>query len=332
MLPSEKRKGADRLAPECSLLERAASSTERRALTSTRSVATSWRREAVFLWYEATWESDVNQVNLWGFYSIGGHVRQLRTLETETAIAQALPILENSVTALHYLLEEDMIKLEHSRIPAAQLLEVLEEFVESIKRLLQPPAQSTMSLLIPTTPDYSVGEYWNNRIHESLTLFENVFRTELNYVHAYEISDKGIFSTTKLMNSADEGLGDAKKRMSKLAISDAQAAGRCLALDLPTACGFHSLRALEAVIVDYIVRKTGAKPTKRDLGEYVRALNDNGADQDVTSTIDQLRRIQRNPLMHPEHELDEPTAIRVFQLCQSAMVACVADMEKQNLF
>jgi hypothetical protein len=267
----------------------------------------------------------VDQINLWGFYSVGGNVRPIGNLTASTRASDALSILAQADLALRFIddNDKDLIELERSLPLARELRDLIKEFTEAVV-----PRESS-----ETPPEYVVGAYYADKFGDKLKSFEAVLRSELAYVHAYGVSDKGILSTTKLIQSAELAIPEAsREHLSTLALSDIQSAGRCLAFDLPTACGFHAIRALEAVTVDYILRKTGQKPTKRDLGAYIDTLKSSGADEDVTSTLDQLRRIRRNPLMHPEDTLDEDTAIRLFQLCVSAITACISDMQKQNLF
>jgi len=113
---------------------------------------------------------------------------------------------------------------------------------------------------------------------------------------------------------------------------DIQQAGKCLAFEMCTATGFHALRALESVMCEYL-RLRDITPTKRDMGEYVRLLVGDGADQGVIAIIDQLRKLYRNPLMHPEDNLETTDeAIGVFQLSTTAIGGLIRDMEKRKLF
>jgi hypothetical protein len=170
-------------------------------------------------------------------------------------------------------------------------------------------------------------------LKEALNAFEIILRNTLSSVPVYQVSPKGILSTDKLVNGSEQMFSKAVlDRLSDIAISDIKAAGRCLAFNLPTSSGFHIIRALEAVVVDYIVRKTGSRPPKRDLGAYVDILRQEHANDDVVFVIDQIRRLHRNPLMHPEDVLDPDHAMDLLLLCRSAINATISDMEVQNVF
>lgn len=76
--------------------------------------------------------------------------------------------------------------------------------------------------------------------------FETVLTAELSTLGVYQVAPKGIFSTPALIDYAENAFGDDVKNVlnntAALAIDDTNQAGRCLALDLPTASGFHIMR------------------------------------------------------------------------------------------
>jgi len=260
----------------------------------------------------------VDSVNLWGFYAIGGQVRRLATLVPTTPLAECHAILFEAEGALNYLLyNENMIPLEDCRSSGNVLWQCISNQLARAK----------------AEPETLLGEALCSELQDALKAFDIILRNSLGSAPAYFVVPKGILSTGKLVNNAEEMLSkNVLSRLSSVAVSDIRASGRCLAFNLPTSVGFHIIRALEAVVVDYIIRKTGAKPTKRDLGAYVATLKTEGANDDVVFVIDQIRRLHRNPLMHPEDILTPDEAIDLFLLCRSAINATVQDMESKHLF
>ena len=260
----------------------------------------------------------LNSVNLWGFYAIGGNIRKLASLQGSAPLAECHAILSDAEIALNFLLyNENMLPLEDCRGSGGELWNQLRAHIQRAN----------------AQPEAPLGEHECAYLQEALKAFDIILRNTLASAPAYFVVPKGILSTSKLVNAAEEMLSKAVlQRLSGTAVSDIRAAGRCLAFNLPTSVGFHILRALEAVVIDYIVRKTGTRPTKRDLGEYVRILKAEGANEDVSFVIDQIRRLHRNPLMHPEDTLTEDESIDLFLLCRSAINATVADMETKHLF
>jgi hypothetical protein len=120
------------------------------------------------------------------------------------------------------------------------------------------------------------------------------------------------------------------------AIFDAKEAGKCLAYQLPSACGFHIFRAVESVLRKYYTHVTAgvAHPKVRALGVYVRALeafnekyekNNPGkpapADPKILASLDQMTKLHRNPLIHPEVALTDEEAIAIIGVARSAVGA-----------
>jgi hypothetical protein len=74
-------------------------------------------------------------------------------------------------------------------------------------------------------------------------------------------------------------------------VYDIQQAGRCLAFNIPTAAGFHILKAVESMIREYHLRLTGKHiaAKSRNRGAYIRDLNNHGADIKVTAYLSHIK-------------------------------------------
>src|SRR6266536_575653 len=165
----------------------------------------------------------VDSVNLWGFYAIGGNVRRLNLLTAETKLVDANIALTDAEIALNYLLYDPaMVPLEECR-GLGNTLWV--HITGQIKRAKE-------------TPDAELGVTAVSNLKESLNAFDIVLRNALAFVPAYCVSQKGILSSQKLVNNADQMFNNSiLKRMSQVAIDDVKSSGRCLAFNLPTATG-----------------------------------------------------------------------------------------------
>jgi len=171
----------------------------------------------------------------------------------------------------------------------------------------------------------------------ALDELEPVLAAEFDAMDTYVISQKGIFNTADLIEQAYRFLpATAAIHLPRQCWVDLKEAGRCLAFDLDTACGFHLMRATEAAIHEYYVTVTGhaIKRKDRNWGAYVRNLNkhikenqDSKADRKLIALIDQIREHHRNVLMHPEESLDPGQALGLFGICQSAMIALARGIE-----
>jgi len=50
----------------------------------------------------------------------------------------------------------------------------------------------------------------------------------------------------------------------------------------------------------------------------------------MVAVLDNIRSLERNPLMHPEDWLDIDDAIGIFTLCQTAVTRLVTDIKKKR--
>ena len=59
-------------------------------------------------------------------------------------------------------------------------------------------------------------------------------------------------------------------------------------------------------------RITGGKPP--NWGKYIEQLKESGVDEKITSMLDNIRTLYRNPIAHPENNLTDSEAIALFGL------------------
>jgi hypothetical protein len=91
------------------------------------------------------------------------------------------------------------------------------------------------------------------------------------------------------------------------AISDLLQGTRCIAFELFTAAGFHLHRANEAVLRRYwdAITKGAPRPASRNVGDYLAEMNkQNVGNEKVKAALKDLKDLHRNPLIHPEHSLE----------------------------
>jgi hypothetical protein len=111
---------------------------------------------------------------------------------------------------------------------------------------------------------------------------------------------------------------------------DIRQAGRCLAFELPTAAGFHIMRATESILRDYYVAHVGKKPKTRNWGKYIADLKTSSANPKTVAVLDQIRTLHRNPTIHPEVVLSGSEAQTLFGIAQSAITAMIEDMPQTS--
>lgn len=122
------------------------------------------------------------------------------------------------------------------------------------------------------------------------------------------------------MNLPEASLGVISDNAKK----DFREAGKCLAFELPTAAGFHAMRATESVLREYYGLVTGKDPAKTDWGTCIQELKNAGANKKVLQVLDQIRDLHRNPLSHPQDFLSLREALGLFDIAKSA-IGAIAD-------
>jgi hypothetical protein len=160
--------------------------------------------------------------------------------------------------------------------------------------------------------------------------FERELREEFNHLYAICLEGQGLFSSYQLVEKI-ESVFSRWDRFTRETKRELEEAGFCLACERYTAAGFHSLRGLEIEVRDYVIVALQAMPKKRDLGHYVEVLKAYGSDQKLIAVLDNVRSLERNPLMHPEDWLDRDAATELFCIVQGALSRLIADMDRKGL-
>jgi hypothetical protein len=175
-----------------------------------------------------------------------------------------------------------------------------------------------------------VGEF--TVLQSLLAEFEVSLEDDLARLPTYLVERVAAYSTDQMIGSAENVFPEKiRKLIPEQARKDFTSAGACLVFDLPTACGFHVYRAADAMLRKYCDH-FDAKPkgSGRDWGRYIQALRDATAEPKpnlrTIELLDSIRALDRNPLVHPEQNLDSDGALMAFDLCKNAICLMVADM------
>jgi hypothetical protein len=141
-------------------------------------------------------------------------------------------------------------------------------------------------------------------------------------LHSYFVTQKGGFDTVSLLAFGENLFPPDLVSKVPEAIFDCREAGKCLAYELPTSCGFHVFRATETVLRKYYLQVSGSKtlPKVRSIGVYLNAMTQKKVgDEKVIFSLRQMADLYRNPLIHPDAVLTQEDAIGVFGLARSAI-------------
>jgi hypothetical protein len=172
------------------------------------------------------------------------------------------------------------------------------------------------------------------KIKTSLSEFETVFAAELPTFDTYIVSKKGIYSTADLVERADMAFDEgARTHLSAEVLSDFRQAGRCLAFELATGAGFHTMRAVEAVVRSYwrlVLEPERIKPP--EMAVCINELRAAKESERLMDILDHIRDLHRNTIMHPEVFLEMKDALRLFDVAKSAISAMadrIGELEEQ---
>jgi hypothetical protein len=156
--------------------------------------------------------------------------------------------------------------------------------------------------------------------------FETVLAAELYNLPTYVVTKKGIYTIDGLLDNTEDMFPEpVRTKLNADVIVEIRQSGMCLAFDIPTACGFHILRATELVLHEYYVNccKPGKLDKLPNWGAYITELK-KSTDSDVKETIAILQQIKdndRNLIMHPERVLSYDDAFRLFEIAKGAIIA-----------
>jgi len=170
-------------------------------------------------------------------------------------------------------------------------------------------------------------------LQKTLNGFTVSLQDELDRLPMFTVMKKGNLSIDSLVEGAAQGYPKSVLELTDEFISnEINQAGKCLAFELPTSCGFHILRAVEIGIKGYVHAATGSLPkvNRRNWGEYISQLEEAECGTDFIDVL-KILKTKRNPLMHPQDNLETDEAISLFCICQAGMEALIGDIRHRSL-
>lgn len=267
----------------------------------------------------------MKRVNLFAFFSLGKALRPIEDIADGATYGDVLMILAMARWEVRSLLSNDVINVRTCRQAALQLIEEISEVVPiDINEAFRQDRDKTASV-----------EWWRvSRLKEATKKFETVLAEELGVLDTYAVAQKGAYSTPELIANADVIIpGSLRIRLPEQTLIDLREAGRCLAFETTTAAAFHTLRAVEAVLVAYLQQVTGkpAPARLRNWGVYLKMLREQpGADVKVIDFLDHVRNSYRNPITHPEAVLSMDEVLVLLGVATGAIVAMAALLPERS--
>jgi hypothetical protein len=164
--------------------------------------------------------------------------------------------------------------------------------------------------------------------------FETALKHGLEGLPTYTVERIGIYDADYLLAKADEAFpADLRPYIPAKTLDDFKKAGACLAFELYTATGFHGFRAVDGSLRSYCSHFTGGLPRQRDWGSFISEIRKIPAGSPrvpntrTVELIDCIRTMDRNPLIHPETDLDALQANTAFDLCRTAITFMALDIK-----
>lgn len=172
-------------------------------------------------------------------------------------------------------------------------------------------------------------------INKLIDEFEKAFDEESEHLGSFLVTQKGIYDTEKLISDASEHFEpEVLKHLPETTIYDFREAGKCLAFECPTACAYHALRGIEAVIVKFykILFKHSTLVGKKRIktpgwNNYVEELKKLSAPPSITERLDEIRK-KRNAVAHPKLIVKLEDAKSWFDLCSGVVPLMAQEIEK----
>jgi len=271
--------------------------------------------------------------NLIALYNIGHAAGQVKGIALHPA---ATPYSVLSACAmlrveLEHLLAEEVLPFEQSRNPAQRLITAIDVIGEECK---QGRSNSPLA-----------GTPMNFELVGTITELEISMNQEMNKMPIYFVTKRRAYSVDALINNAEQVFGVAEVALlNKRTLTDIRQAGRSIAFDLPTAVGFHSVRAVEAVARGYHTIVVGTTlPDGTPLGPLIQALQNKRNALLASKTIDsedllnlaidflsRIKNVYRNPISHPDMTLEPPQAMNVFESAKCAIALMLEDAPKKS--
>ena len=258
----------------------------------------------------------VRPLNVLWFYWVGIAMADLKRslLPTDVRALHLRPVALALKEPLERLVENKTVGLSSSQEDAANLL-------------------SALSFLFPepSAPDGVIGHSVRKMIENAADHFNNTLNVEVAKAHTFIVGPAHGYDMATLIKEGD-GCFAAKTReaMPPKARKDFRQATKCIAFQLWTAAGFHLMRSVEVVVLRYFAIAGFPQPKARNWGVYIDTLKAGKVDDKLVSKLDELRKYDRNELMHPETWLTEETALELFHHVKSVMSALIRDLTKRG--
>lgn len=268
----------------------------------------------------------MNKLNLIMFYHLGGGLRDIIRNKGEKPMGTLIP-LGIALEWLHsFLHQTDKVPFPKTRKAADDLEKYLTALhYEAGLSLSEGEGRSVVTAEVrETTGDLRAT-------------FEREFEHESREINVMSVADRCAYSTTILIERGEDLLPQSvRTSVSDYARNELHEAGKCIAFNVPTAAGFHLVRAVESVLRNYYdaLSSRAARPVNPNgsnapMGKYIDWVQ-KWADAKVILTLRQITSLHRNPITHPEAVLTSEDAVVLVGVVVSAITGMVNDAKSKG--
>jgi hypothetical protein len=229
-------------------------------------------------------------------YTVGHQVHAVGAIQSGASYSSVLGVLWTAQTSLEQFLSGSIYQMRYCLHNGQNLLAWIKHVADK--------AFASRDLANDRIEDADLAG-----LKSALSAFENNLASEFAQMDSYLVAKKGGYDTRDLIDNGASLFQPGLARKVPGAIRDIKHATRCIAFELPTAAGFHLHRANESVLHAYFdaVRGTVEHPKdgNRNMGQYVSLMEKNDLGEErVRSALKDLKNLHRNPLIHPDHDLE----------------------------
>jgi hypothetical protein len=250
----------------------------------------------------------MHTVRTWGFYVLGGAIHKLAELKNSVNVRDIETDLQWASWTLFDLEDKATLPIEVCKPQCAELSKAIDRVLKAAN----------------DNPTRNVFPFEISLLVDRAKKFEHVLESQLNELKIYLVNQTEWYSVTTLVEKGEDLIpSQVQSVLSDYAKSEMHQAGKCIAFNLPSAAGFHIIRALEDVVRSYYDAATGgkARPKNESMGPLISELEkEPNANKVILSALKQIKDLHRNPYIH-DVVLTMDEVIILLGIAQSAIAA-----------
>jgi len=215
-------------------------------------------------------------------------------------------------------------KLRNSFNQGTDLLQLIYRAIAEAENSV--PEEEANPFLFPTITETSLKE-----IRNEWQKLKPVLTSEIGILPTYFIDPIAAYDTDILIEDGEKLFPDVLFKLLPDLKIDAEMAGKALIFRMPTSCGFHIFRIVEAVARKYFEKLEPKVKKPKTLGWISKELDIKSlGDKKVAFALENLVEQFRNPIFHPDVSLNQDEAELLLGLANSVLVPMLNSIQQNN--